>query len=396
VPDDHTDISAARDTAARDIAARFRAAMPIAQHVAYFDHAAVAPLPAPTKNAIAQWLDQATNEGDVVWGQWAQRLEEVRQTAARLVNAQPSEIALVPNTTSGISLVAEGYPWRDGDNIVTLANEFPSNQYPWMNLASRGVEVRRVTVDGGVVDVDRLAAACDSRTRIVSVSWVGYATGWRINLREVADVCRRVGCLFFLDAIQGLGVFPIDVEASGVDFLAADGHKWLLGPEGAGLLYVKREHLALLRPLMVGWNSVAQGSDYTRIELSLKHEASRYEGGSQNMVGFIGLGASLDLLTSLGASPRSSPVAEYVLKITDYACQRLLELGATLHAPRNADHRSGIVTFNLPGHDANTIRRQLEAARIIVRCRAGGVRISPHGYATIDEIDRLTAELRSL
>jgi len=370
--------------------------MPIAQHVAYFDHAAVAPLPAPTKNAIAQWLDQATNEGDVVWGQWAQRLEEVRQTAARLINAQPGEIALVPNTTSGISLVAEGYPWRDGDNVVTLANEFPSNQYPWMNLASRGVEVRRVPVDSLVVDIDRLAASCDSRTRIVSMSWVGYATGWRVNLREVADVCRRVGCLFFLDAIQGLGVFSIDVQADGVDFLAADGHKWLLGPEGAGLLYGKREHLALLRRLMVGWNSVAQGSDYTRIELNLKHEASRYEGGSQNMVGFIGLGASLDLLTSLGVGPRSSPVAEHLLKITDYACQRLQELGATLHASRDADHRSGIVTFNLPGHDANTIRRQLEAARIIVRCRAGGVRISPHGYATTDEIDRLIAELRNM
>src|SRR6185295_8526661 len=187
---------------------------------------------------------------------------------------------------------------------------------------------------------------CDKRTRILSASWIGYATGWRIDVAEVAALCRRVGCLFFLDAIQGLGVFPLDVRASGVDFLAADGHKWLLGPEGAGLLFVRQEHLALLRPLMVGWNSVAQGSDYTRIELNLKSEAARYEGGSQNMVGFIGLGASLDLLTSLGVGPQKSPVAEHVLAITDYACQRLLELGAKLHAPRLGPHRSGIVTFD--------------------------------------------------
>ncbi len=391
MPDESTDKSAVAQAAMK-----FRAAMPIAQHVAYFDHAAVAPLPAPTRKAILHWLDQATEEGDVVWSQWAQRLEEVRQTAARLIGAQTSEIALVPNTTSGISLVAEGFPWQAGDNLVTLANEFPSNQYPWMNLAARGIEVRRVPVDGGAVDLDRLAAACDARTRILSLSWVGYATGWRINLREVAAVCRRAGCLFFLDAIQGLGVFPIDVRADGVDFLAADGHKWLLGPEGAGLLFVRQEHLARLRPLMVGWNSVVQGSDYTRIELNLRNEAARYEGGSQNMVGFFGLGASLDLLTSLRVGPQSSPVAEQVLAITDYACQRLLELGATLLAPREGDHRSGIVTFNLPGQDANTIRRQLEAQKIIVRCRAGGVRISPHGYATLEEVDRLIDELREV
>src|SRR5262245_9901755 len=353
--------------------------MPIARHVAYFDHAAVAPLPASARKAILHWLDQATDEGDVVWSEWAQRMEEVRQTAASLINAQPSEIALVPNTTSGISLVAEGFPWQPGDNVVTLANEFPSNQYPWMNLASRGVEVRRVPVDDGVADLDRIATACDSRTRILSLSWVGYATGWRMNLREVADICHRAGCLFFLDAIQGLGVFPIDVLADGVDFLAADGHKWLLGPEGAGLFFARQEHLAMLRPLMVGWNSVVQGSDYTRIELNLKSEASRYEGGSQNMIGFIGLGASLDLLTSLGVGPKHSPVAEHVLAITDYACQKLLELGATLLAPRDGDHRSGIVTFNLRGHDANTIRTHLEYQQNHIPFRADSVRIRHHG-----------------
>jgi cysteine desulfurase/selenocysteine lyase len=379
-----------------EMVARFRAAMPITRHVAYFDHAAVAPLPESARIAIGHWLHQATEEGDVVWSQWARRMDEVRATAGRMINAQPSEIALVPNTTSGISLVAEGFPWQSGDNVVTLANEFPSNQYPWMNLASRGVETRRVSVEGGVVDLNRMEAACDSRTRVLTVSWVGYATGWRINVREVAELCRRVGCFLFLDAIQGLGVFPLDVRSDGVDFLAADGHKWLLGPEGAGLLFVRQEHLGLLRPLMVGWNSVVQGSDYSRIELALRDEAARYEGGSQNMVGFIGLGASLDLLASLGVGPRSSPVADRVLAITDYACRRLQEVGATLHAPRHEPHRSGIVTFNLPGHDANAVRQRLEAAGIITRCRAGGVRISPHGYATHDEIDRLVDELQAL
>jgi selenocysteine lyase/cysteine desulfurase len=302
----------------------------------------------------------------------------------------------VPNTTTGISLVAEGYPWQPGDNIVTLANEFPSNQYPWMNLAARGVETRRVSVAGGVVDLDRIADACDDRTRIVSASWVGYASGWRIDVREAAELAHRKGALFFLDAIQGLGVFPLDCATSGVDFLAADGHKWLLGPEGAGLFFVRQEHLSRLRPLIVGWNSVTQGSDYTRVELNVRDEAARYEGGSQNMVGFTALGASLELLTELGVAPTGSPVAERVLAVTDYACDQLQALGATLHAPRTGPHRSGIVTFNLPGRDSNDLRRRLEQVKIITRCRAGGVRISPHGYATKVEIDRLLDELRAI
>jgi selenocysteine lyase/cysteine desulfurase len=370
--------------------------MPISQSVAYFDHAAVAPLPAPTRNAIQSWLTQATEQGDTAWLQWARRIEEVRATAARLINANASEIALVPNTTSGISLVAEGFPWNPGDNVVTLVNEFPSNQYPWMNLVSRGVEVRHVPVENGIPDLDRIAATCDSRTRILSLSWVGYATGWRIDPRQISQLCRDRGCLFFLDAIQGLGVFPLDVRAAGIDFLAADGHKWLLGPEGAGIFFVRQELLSTLRPFMVGWNSVAQGSDYTRIELNLKNAASRYEGGSQNMIGFTGLGASLDLLASLGLTHQASPIADQVLSITDYATQRLQELGATLLAPRITDHRSGIITFILPGRDSDKIRRHLESQNIIVRCRAGGVRLSPHGYNTTEEIDLLVTHLKSL
>jgi selenocysteine lyase/cysteine desulfurase len=379
-----------------DVATRFRAAMPIAQEVAYFDHAAVAPLPGPTRNAIRSWLDEATEQGDMAWIRWARRLEQVRATAAKLINAKASEIALVPNTTSGISLVAEGFPWQAGDNVVTLANEFPSNQYPWMNLAPRGVEVRRVPVVGGVPDLDRIVDACDEQTRILSISWVGYASGWRIDTRQISQICRRVGCLFFLDAIQGLGVFPLDVQADGIDFLAADGHKWMLGPEGAGLFFARQEHLQLLRPLMVGWNSVVQGNDYTRIELDIRGDAARYEGGSQNMIGFHGLGASLDLLTSLGLTFESSPIADHILTITNYACERLQELGATLQAPRTVNHCSGIVTFNLPGHDSDMIRRRLETAKIIVRCRAGGVRISPHGYANFDEVDRFIDELKKI
>ena len=143
--------------------------------------------------------------------------------------AQAEEIALVPNTAAGINLVAEGFPWQPGDNVVLPENEFPSNQYPWINMADRGVEVRHVKIEQGRVELDRLAAACDRRTRIVSVSWVAYASGWRQDLDRLVEMVHAHGALLFLDAVQGLGVFPIDVARTPVDFLAAGGHKWLLG-----------------------------------------------------------------------------------------------------------------------------------------------------------------------
>ena len=173
--------------------------------------------------------------------------------------------------------------------------------------------------EGGRVPLEALLDACDARTRIVSVSWVGYASGWRIDLDRLVEAVHARGALLFLDAIQGLGVFPLDVRRTPVDFLAADGHKWLLGPEGAGIFYLRREHLDLLRPLGVGWNSVAHDRDFTRIELNFKDTAERYEGGTMNVAGFIGLNASLELLLRHG----QQAISRRVLEITDLACERL-------------------------------------------------------------------------
>ena len=284
----------------------FRELVPVTRKWAYLDNAAVAPLPTPAAEAIRHWADQAVHEGDTVWQTWAQGLETVRTAAAGLLRADPGEIALVSNTTAGVTLVAEGFPWQDGDNVVVAGNEFPSNLYPWMNLASRGVETRHVAPAGVALEEERLLEACDAHTRLIAVSWVGYATGWRIDVAHLVRAAHDRGILVFLDAIQGLGVFPLDVRDTEVDFLAADGHKWLMGPEGAGLFYLRREHLNRLRPLGVGWNSVKHAYDYARIALDLRDTAARYEGGSQNMCGLLGLGASLQMLTQFGLGPQQS------------------------------------------------------------------------------------------
>lgn len=372
----------------------FRQLIPATQKWAYLDNAAVAPLPTPAAEAIGRWADQAVHEGDTVWPAWSQGLETVRATVAGILDADPAEIALVSNTTSGISLVAEGFPWREGDNLVVAGNEFPSNLYPWLNLAPRGVETRRVSADGVALPEERLIEACDSRTRLISVSWVGYATGWRIDVDRLVHAAHQRGVLVCLDAIQGLGVFPLDVRATEVDFMAADGHKWLMGPEGAGILYLRREHLDLLRPFGVGWNSVKHAHDFSRIALDLRDTAARYEGGSQNMCGLLGLGASLQMLAGLGLGPEQSPIADRVLEITDYACDRLSAIGATIKSLRDGERRSGIIAFDLPGRDLPSTRRRCLEAGIVLSYRGGWLRISPHAYANEADIERLVEVLR--
>jgi selenocysteine lyase/cysteine desulfurase len=232
---------------------------------------------------------------------------------------------------------------------------------------------------------------------MIAVSWVDYLTGWRNDPAALADLARQRGALLFLDAIQGLGVFPLDVKAAGIDFLAADGHKWLLGPEGAGVLYVRKEHLDLLRPIGLGWNSSIHSGDFTRPEMALKPSAERYEGGTFPVATFVGLAESLRLLTAIP----TAAIAERLLGLTDALCDRLRSAGATIVSDRSRrtdcnpsyDRRSGIVSFDLPGRDPNEIRAACRAAGIILNCRGGHVRVSPHVYNNDADFDRLLAAL---
>jgi selenocysteine lyase/cysteine desulfurase len=373
-----------------DLWEAFRQQMPVARRWSYLDHAAVAPLSAPAQQALLRWAEDAAVNGYANSPVWADGVERGRRLAAQLLGAAPEQIAFVANTTAGINLVAEGFPWQAGDNVVFRADEFPSNQYPWLHLAAKGVEVRRLSCPGGVLALDQLAAACDRRTRLVSLSWITYADGWRHDLRAVAEVVHRAGALLFVDAIQGLGAFPLDVAQTPVDFLAADGHKWLLGPEGAAIFFIRPEHLERLRPVGLGWNSVVHAHRFDHIELKLKPTAARYEGGSPNTAGILALAASLEMLNRIGPVA----IAERILNLTDYACLRLRELGAVITSDRRPDHRSGIVAFELPGRDPAALRQQCLRQQVVLSCRGGRLRISPHAYNNTADIDRLISALK--
>ena len=380
---------------------QLRAAMGVAPQWVYLDHAAVAPLPRPTAAAMQAWTASAAAHGDVEWPRWAGRVEEVRKRAAGLIHASPEQIAFVPNTTHGISCVAEGYPWQPGDNVVTVAHEFPSNTYPWHHLRDRGVEVRTVEPrgvngePGERIELDDLAAAIDGRTRILAISWIQYATGWRMCLEDLCDMAHARGVLVMLDAIQGLGLFPIDVQNTPVDFLAADGHKWQLGPEGAGLLYVRREHLERLRPWGVGWHSVPRPYDFDQVQTTWRGDASRWEGGSSNMVGLHGLGASLDLLAACGLSHHASPLAVAALDFAAAAADFLRSRGAQVRGARDPAHRSSIVSFRWAEHDPKVVRQRCLDAHIVMSVRGDWLRISPHGYNDAHDLARFQSAITS-
>lgn len=373
-------------------AAALRELMPVTKKWAYFDHAAVAPLPEPSRRAMVDLVTDQAENGDVNWPEWRKNVEHVRRLGAGSIGADEDEVAVIRNTTEGIGLVAEGFPWREGDNVVVPGSEFPSNLYPWKHLASRGVEVRVVAAPDERLEPASVDAACDSRTRIVSVSWVGYATGWRNDPATFAEIAHRRGAYFFLDAIQGCGVLPLDVKAAGVDFLAADGHKWMLGPEGAGLFYVRKELLNVLRPMLVGWNSVETAGDYTNQAMRLKQSAGRYEGGSYNTAGIAGLAESLALLTALGTERIEARLKE----VTGRLCEALRSVGAEVASDRAADRWSGIVAFTLPGHSTSEVRKHLLGRGVVVRERAGRLRASPHAYNNEEDIDRLAGGLKEM
>jgi selenocysteine lyase/cysteine desulfurase len=367
-----------------------REEFPVTRRWAFFDHAAVAPLSAPAQRAVVEWAADMADNGDVHESLWFRRVNEVRGLFGRLLNADPLDVAFVKNTSEGVGIVAEGFPWRPGDNVVTAAEEYPANLYPWMNLAGRGVELRTVPSRGSRLFTDDIRAALDARTRVLSLSWIEYSSGFRNDLDALGQLCRERGIFFFLDAIQGLGVLPLDVQKTPIDGLAADGHKWLLGPEGAGVFYLRREWVERLHAVGVGWNSVVGARDFSKIDFTLKPHAGRWESGTLNVGGIHALGASLELLLGLGIDT----IAERVFELTNMLCERARSAGLEVFSSREPGERSGIVSLVPPsGKEPAALKKRCRDEGIVINLRAGRLRVSPHCYNSFEEIDRLVQAL---
>jgi cysteine desulfurase / selenocysteine lyase len=356
------------------------------------NHASVSAPSIEVRDAMAQMLDGITSYGDRKFRDWERSNDWSRSTAARLVNAQPREIAFLRNTSEALSVVANGVVWRPGDNVVSIAVEFPANIYPWLRLVpERGVELRLQDAHDGWVDIDELLLRIDERTRLVTVSWVEFGSGQRLDIARIGRFCRERNILFVVDAVQGLGALRLDVERDCVDVFAAGGHKFLLGPKGVALLYIADRVLDQIRPTVIGWTAVKNYKDYLIHELDFREGAARFEGGTLNETGICGLGHSIDLLLTAGPSR----IEQHVLSLNKYICQRLEERGYVVCNSGSAAERSAIVVCKHPDRPADEICSRLEAHNVIISSRLGRLRIAPHFYNSQDDVDRLIDALPS-
>jgi selenocysteine lyase/cysteine desulfurase len=292
------------------------------------------------------------------------------------------------NTSDGLSVIANGIGWKPGDNVVTCDCEFPANIYPWMRLEQVGVELRMARERNGRVAEDELLSLIDSRTRVVAISFVQFASGFRMNLERIGEVCRQRDILFVVDAIQGLGALRFDVERFHVDAFSADAHKWLLGPEGCAVMFVSERAIDRIKPTLVGWMSVKNWKNSVageRINYCLDYQdgAARFESGTLNAVGIHGLGASLDILRDVGIQK----IEQHVLALGDRLCEGLQSKGYEVVSSRRPQEASCIVCFVKPGIAAHELAKHLANNRIIAAARCGRLRFAPHLYNTFEEVE---------
>ncbi|MCH7595389.1 MAG: aminotransferase class V-fold PLP-dependent enzyme [Planctomycetes bacterium] len=366
-----------------------REEFPITRNYNFQNHAAVAPMCRRAVQAIQRYL-QHSEEFGYLEGGFYKHADVVRGQIAQLINADSDEVTFCKNTSEGLSMVANGLSWNNGDNVVTANVEFPANMYPWLALRSRGVQVRMVLEEDGRIPIEKVFEAIDSRTRIVSISSVQFASGYRTDVATLGEYCQSKGVFLCVDAIQSIGVFPIDVKGMSIDFLAADGHKWLCGPEGIGIFYVRKELQGHLRPTNIGWMSMKEPFNFNRYQFEFADSARRYDSGSYNLAGIYGLGGAIELIQEIGVEAMS----KRLLHLTDRLATGVRDKGYRVVSSRMPSEASGIVAFFSDVHEPDPIRQHLQAEhRIVIAVRSGRLRASPHVYTSESEIDRLIETL---
>ena len=368
-----------------------RALFPVTERAIYLNHAAVSAPPVPTINAVQSQLADVSQNGSVNFRNWIAVKENARQIVARMLGALPEQVAFTRNTSDGLSTVANGLGWRLGDNLVTFRSEFPSNIYPWLRVRDAlGVEVRMCEERNGRIDLDEFIRLIDDKTRIVALSQIQFASGFRADLARIGRAARSHDALLVVDVVQALGVVPIDVQSELVDVAAAACHKWLLTPEGVGLLYLSERARERIQPTLVGWTSVPNPEDYSNFEQGWNKGTLAWETGTGPIALIHGLEASLKLLHDVGIPH----IQAYLETLTDHLCERLRHTQYEIVSSRRTGEKSQIVCIrHTGGLSSMDLYTHLKKRNIITAPRGDRLRISPHLYNTTEEMDELVNAL---
>lgn len=364
---------------------QYRHQFPVTERLIYLHHAGVSPLCRPAAEAMKRLADDCLLFGSLHYDQWMETYQGLRVAAARLINSAPEEIAIVKNTSEGISTVALGIDWRPGDKVVAFCEEFPANFFPWKRLENKGVRVVWLSYLDPLDRIDEAARGA----RLLALSFVQYLSGYRADLEAIGEICRRRGVFFFVDAIQGLGAFPLDVRKCHIQALAADGHKWLMGPEGCGILYIQKDLQDSIEPVEFGWTNIAGYNDYACRDMALRPDAGRYECGTLNTIGCYGLRAAIEFVLEAGVEN----IGNAVQALGDQIFEGVRRKGYETLGERTPSNGAGIVSFRKEGVDSRLIVRQLKDKNIVAAPRQGWVRMSPHFYISPTEIETVIDNL---
>lgn len=366
----------------------YRELFPVTSKKVYLNHAANSPEPLPVLAAVQEYLTACSNSGTAMEAEWRNKPTQIREGFAQLFSCSPSNIAFLPNVSAAVNLVAGGLAWQPGDNVVVARDQFPANIYPWIFLQSSGVEVRFADwYSQGLTDSIRKLA--DNNTKVIAVSWVEYFSGHRHALADIGSFCREEDICFVVDAIQGVGVVPLRVNDIGADVVAIGGHKWLLGPEGQGASFFSSRILDKLNPVAYSWRSVQDFMNFDQPAPVVVRGADRFEAGTPNWPGIFGLGAAVKLVLDIGPEY----IFDKVFQITNRLMEGLEKLPGQILTPYDRSMRAGIVSFLPQERNADGLVEYLLEKDIVCSARRGALRISPHFYNTLEEIELLIAAL---
>lgn len=361
----------------------YRKYFPITSTDIYFNHAAVSPLSTRVVQAIERFLQKRSSGEMEVFHEAVKMKKNLKKSLAALIDGEPENIAIIGNTSEGFNWLVQGLEWEKGDRVLLVENEFPANIYPFLNLEQQGVIIDYVPVRDGFIHLEDIEGKIQPGTKLLSISFVGFLTGCRNRLIDIGRICQKNNILFSVDSIQGVGALPLSVGQCGIDFLSNGGHKWLMGPQGCGFMYISPSIFDKLKPAFTGWLSVKDSWNFFDYRLDFLDDARRFEIATSNILGIYGLAASTDLLLEAG----TVNIEKHLIGLGNYLIEKLSERGYNYIGSNDLKERSGIYSFSC--QDVKESFDHLQKNKVHLSLRNDVLRFSPHFYNTTEEIDQV-------